>query len=330
VVAEGPILIGGAARNGKSMLAGMIGRASAAYWGVPFELLLNVQPSDAFTLSQSARSRTLRDYVLRRRAISSDRTQTSGPSDFIEANVQDFVIARAAECGGVVPGIAALLDEIARKQNARTWVGADYHAECDFEFLRRKIPGLRLIIVVRDPVEAIAASLYWKTFPDRAAGAQRETAMRVALWKMSVAISLRLAKRYPSEVMVLNSNQVWAGQQNAGGRLAAFIGCMPAKIQGIFDKEPWFTRNSVNEFLGPDGTRRLLLSHNEVAAIEKATTSLLAAFGGATPALPPVLRLAARFPRLARHLIMLRYRPRQRLMRNVSALRRAARLATTF
>jgi hypothetical protein len=227
-------------------------------------------------------------------------------------------------------GITALLDGIARDHGACIWVGADYHVECDYQFLWQKVPGLRIIVAVRDPVEAVAASLYWRTFPRRAAGAQCEMAMRVALWKMSVSIALYLAARYPRDVLLLDMNKVWSGREDSIGRLASFIDCETAQAQKVFISEPWFCKNSTDEFLCPDGERRTLLTAEEIMNIERATASLRRSMCRGTGTLRSWQRLAGRFPRTARNLISFRYRPRQRIKRGVSIFWRAVRLAVTY
>lgn len=326
-----PILIGGPSRNGKTMLTGMIGAAATGYYGMPFELLLNVYMGDR-AFSRAGRRRILDDYIGAPRAVTPDRAGALTPADFCDAVGIDALVDEAAGQGSVVGGIATILDHISAHNAERGWIGADYHGECDHACLRGRVPGLRLIVAMRDPVESVAASLYWRTYPDRLADDGTETAFRVALWNLAAATGLALAKRLPGEVLILDMNGLWRGEPDCVDGLARFLGCDASALASAAEVRPWFGRVGWGLFLCPDAAERPLLSEAEIRAVEAGTAPIrgaLQAYGrrasAASTRLPVRWAAAARAPRAARHLIALRYRPRQRVARSVSRLKRALR-----
>ena len=318
-----PVVVGGPARNGKTMLTAMIGAADTPYFGAPFELLLNVYGGAAGARTRAARARALREYCTARRATSPDRSRTAAPADFIGSESLEGIVEAAADAPGAAAGAVRILDAIAAGQGRASWIGADYHAECDYRRLRAVRPGLRLIVALRDPVEAVADSLYWRTFPERTGAAGNELRFRTSLWNLAAAAGLALARRFPGDVLLLGMNRLWAGDEPSVARLAAFVGCEAGAISP--ERRTWFSRGPGGTFLCPDGSARPLLDEAEVRLIESRTRHLRAALGGAAP-VPATAALAVRMPVVARDLITLRYRPRRRFARSVARLRRAVRL----
>lgn len=326
-----PILVGGPARNGKTMLSGMIGGASVSYFGVPFELLLNVYMSDWAAWRHSARRKVIKEYVLRRRSISPDGSAVSGPVDFIGADELAGLLDEASRQGGIVQGSAFILAQIAKRSGAETWIGADYHAELDYRRLAAVIPGLRLIIAMRDPVESVCASLYWRHYPKRHPSALRELRFRIASWRLAAAVALRLKQNSFGEVLVLDMNRLWSGETKMVDALATFLRCDANRLRPAVLARPWFSRNEEGHFLCPDGTEQALLSAAEVNEIETATAQttkvLHQAKQGNTShpiSLPGLYTIMARTPSVSRFLLTLRHRPRERMVKSLSRIRRSA------
>jgi hypothetical protein len=332
----GPVLVGGPARNGKTMLANMIGGASISYFGIPFELLLNVYKLDWTAWRRTGRRNVLEEYVQRRRSIVPDGSKTSGPSDFIAVSELCDLLEGASWQGGIVQGVAYILAQIARRRGAKTWIGADYHAECDYRRLASVIPGLRLIVAMRDPLEAVCASLYWRHYPQRHPSASSELKYRVAAWRLAAAVALRLKQTHPDDVLILDMNRLWSGETKSIDALAAFLHCDAQKLRPAVLGRPWFSRTEGGRFLCPDGSERALLSTAEIDDIETATAQIAKALDqaeqGVAPrsiALPGIISAMARAPRISRFLVTSRHRPRERLAKSLSRIRRSVRLLAT-
>lgn len=324
-----PIIVGGPARCGKTSLVTQVGKACKNYFCAPFELLLRVYMWDLAVLGAAARTLVLGEYIDRSRSINADRSKQSAPRDFLSSGERQAVLDMAARDRTMLSGIVVVLNCIAETEKARTWIGNDYHAECDYRMLRRKISGLRLIAVFRDPVEAVCAALYWRTYPSCIENARREMKFRIASWRLAANIALGLRRSFPDDVLIVDSNRLWSGDVSEIDRIAEFIGCSPAALAREITDRPWFSREG-QEFFCPDGTFQRLLCEDDIVEIEARTHSLksvLAANAGAiTDGLPASSILQARFPVTARFVLTLRYWPIQRVTRMMSRLKRTVRL----
>ena len=62
--------------------------------------------------------------------------------------------------------IIDLIDQVTSHNNKNKWVAADLNAEMIFENLKKIKKDLFLIVLMRNPLEAICASLYWRNYPN--------------------------------------------------------------------------------------------------------------------------------------------------------------------
>lgn len=325
---KGPVLIGGHSRAGKTTLVGIADTACPHYAGLPFELLLNVYPSIWGAFNAGSRRKVLLEYLTAQRAITPDRSRHAAPADNLdEASIQTLA-SDAARGSGITEGIGVILQSIAEHRGATSWIGADYHAECDYRRLRRAIPGLRLIVVLRDPVASVCASLYWRTFPSRMVDANKEIRFRTAAWRMSACAGHALARKFPNEVAIIDYDRLWKKDESTIAHLSQFLGCDAKALKDAAPKQPWFSRVEGDLFACPDGNYRPLLNKKEIGLIENDTADLACILSEGGQAKLRGMQLAAYAPALSRYLLALRRNPRARIMRSMSRLKRSLKLMT--
>ncbi|MCG8507601.1 MAG: hypothetical protein MI741_00085 [Rhodospirillales bacterium] len=261
-------LIGGPARCGKSALAEALSRRDGSLAVMRVDALLHRYRGDGpFRTDTEARA-FLQTYLERPRFMDPQRSETLRPMDDFpapSAEILDEASPRAGMDGLGV--IAAALDAMARMRGRPGWVALDLHPEVHFRAYADAISELNLAVCVRDPLEAVAAALYWRTYPQRAAQVNRRLGHAAALWRLSVAIALNLREVFPDRVTLISSNDMFAGQAPLPPDLATTA----ADFARLFGGSPYFASRQTDgrlEFHCPDGSWRQLLDDDEIAAME--------------------------------------------------------------
>ena len=101
--------------------------------------------------------------------------------------------------------IIDLLDQVTLHNKRKKWVAADLNAEMIFERLKRIKKDLFLIVLMRNPVEAICASLYWRSYPSIC-----QNSNKVFLYKLlSCKLTLFVAKKTKKKISKLSKNYLF-------------------------------------------------------------------------------------------------------------------------
>ena len=261
-----PWLIGGPARCGKSSLARAVAATGGGPAVLPVDALFPAYLRRRFPFFRRNRQRILRDYLLRPRYTDPGRSRTVRPIDAFTSPIEEIVDAIVAgEAKHHITLFAAALDRLAQEQGRKTWLAVDVHPELQFHVLRRLVPGLRLIVMLRDAREAVAASLYWRGFPKRTQSGHKQFHYRLLLWVLSAQTGFDLAAAEPETVVVVSFNGLLAGADQGMGRT---LDLDADSFANTFDGLPLFSFDPDRGFLCPDGEWRPLLSAEEMALIE--------------------------------------------------------------
>ena len=261
-----PWLIGGPARCGKSSLARAIAGTGRGPAVLPVDALFPAYLRRRFLFFRSLRPKILRDYLLRPRYMDPSRSQTVRPIDAFTSPIEEIVdTVLTREAKHHITLFAAALDQLADEQGRETWLAVDLHPELQFHVLRRLAPGLRLIVMLRDPREAITASLYWRDFPERIESEHKQFLYRLLLWVLSARTGFDLAATNPESVVVVNFNGLLAG---ADGGMGSTLDLDADSFLKAFVGLPLFSFDPARGFLCPDGDWRPLLSTEEMTLIE--------------------------------------------------------------
>ncbi len=261
-------LIAGPARCGKSTLAAsLVGKIDSSAI-LTVDALFPAFHSSKALRSLDDRIRFVGDYLRRPRFTDPNRETVRCPADDMGDSFE-AVVAETVKEDTLDPVrlIGAALDTWAEKIGEKAWIAPDLHAEIYFESLMRVLPNLRMIVLLRDPRETVAASLYWRTYPDRLAGGWRMMLHKLLLWCLSADVGYRLSQAMPGRVGVVFANlPSQAVPEIFSEPLPGFV--IPSKlISG--DTLQYFSYTKGRGWLGPDECWQPLLSDQERCVIEQ-------------------------------------------------------------
>ena len=157
----------------------------------------------------------------------------------------------------------------ADQMNSDTWVACDLHPEFRYKKLRKYIPGLNMAIMLRDPRESIAASLYWRDYPNRCNKNKLIFFHRLQMWVLSAKMGITYEN--DNNIKTFNFNKIIRKDKNERKRLLKTFALDP-DVSFIEEHEtPHFTYKCDRGFYCPDKVWRPLLSEAEIGIIEKIT-----------------------------------------------------------
>ena len=104
----------------------------------------------------------LKNYALKTRYVDSKKKKTAV---LLKIKIQEYNTKIKFEKKKMPNYIIDLLDRVTLHNKKKKWVAADLNAEMIFERLKKIKKDLFLIVLMRNPVEAICASLYWRSYP---------------------------------------------------------------------------------------------------------------------------------------------------------------------
>ena len=148
----------------------------------------------------------------------------------------------------------------------------ELHAELYYKKLIKEIPSLRLVVLLRDPREALAAVLYWKTFPNRIKNSDCVIIHKLFLWCLAAEVGRHHAKTMPDLVSVVYLDDVNNIQSSIFGKFLKHKTDIDKKII-LKQNSLYFSYDSLHGFLGPNGEYSHLLSAGELYMIETITKS---------------------------------------------------------
>ncbi|MBZ0147308.1 MAG: hypothetical protein K8F62_07145 [Pseudorhodoplanes sp.] len=304
-------LVGGPSRNGKTTLVRALDE-SGALASLPVEALFTVYLDARFSNPTAA----VLDYLQRPRWTDPARTVAMTPADcFI---VPAETIARnTASNTRPLQAIAGALDVMAQERGRPGWITCDLLPETRWRELRREIPGLRLLVVLRDPRAACCASLYWRSYPERDPDATTTLEFAAFQWSLAARTAFGLQSQHPDEVEVVCFDDLIARQPDTLRNISTLLRADSERLAAALPRQPWFSRIG-DGFLTPDGSVAPLLSSQELNLIESIAWPWMARLNlsCSESRLPAPMRarvllvLAKVSPELARMLGQWHYRPK--------------------
>lgn len=256
------ILVGGPARCGKTTTARLLGTQNqdCLYLGVDalFPAMLR---RPLLNRIRSCRD-TVAHFLSRPRYQDDDRLVTESALTYSPVALETLLNNAGIKQGDhPVAAYGRTIDAMATAQGATAWIAFDVHPEFRFHVLRHMIPGLQLLLVFRDPLEAIAAQIYWRQ--DSSYRHSRKRFRRAfLLWALSAQVAIDLRRKHPADVAVLALPDVL---DNAGER-AVFGVPLHRPANTIKTPDLLYSKHATGYRL-PNGTIAPLLSEAEEQAI---------------------------------------------------------------
>ena len=346
-----PWIVGGPGRCGKTHLVLTLWRLEGPVAGFPLEGLFTVYSRRRFPFFRARSRQILEEYLTRSRFIDVERHTSESPLAYFSSSISDLKAALPEERGHPVALIGWALSRFARENGRRTWAAFDLHPEFLYPRFRRRLPGLRLAVMVRDPREAICAMLFWRGDPG--GGAERDARFKhsLILWCLGVQTGSALARRWPDDVHLFDFNALVSGDESEFAHVARCFGLDVGAVRKAYDIRPHFQYTAGEGFLAPDGRSAMLLRAGELSEIailagpydRKAATDVRTVPNGPRPRrgfllfARAVLTLGRVTPGFARAIVDFAYYPhrstRRRvngLYRRVKDLARGLRLSVSF
>ena len=264
------VIIGGSSRSGKTWLANNIDLTELKGLSFDFELLFNVYIFYLWPKKIYKREKILLNYINRPRAVNPEKTKFSSPAMYLKRKEIKFIVKISSKCENILVALNSILNYICFVHNKLFWVGADYHAEHLYYKYKNYIQDLRLITCVRNPLEVVCASLYWRTYPNKIKKAEREINKRIFLWKSSILFGNNKSK----STLIINMNKLVSKNHHEIKKLYNFFVLDQSNeiqiIKNLNSLNFWFSKKN-EKFLSPSGNFEDLLTKKDIYKIDRET-----------------------------------------------------------
>ena len=266
-------LIAGPARCGKSQMALYLQQQSGISASIlTVDALLPFFARSDIKYRKEAAQQFLSEYLKRPRFMDAKRSNSRVPLDDMLVSEGDIINSiEYAELETAVTLIGKSLSQWTELESHSAWFAPDLHAELFYKTLTHDIPSLKLLVLLRDPREALAAALYWRTYPNRIKYSGRVFLHKLLLWCLAADVGWRYAKEMPGQVTVMYLNEVNDMQDNIFGKLLDTKYDSDARSL-LKPDSLYFSYDPVYGFIGPDGIRSPLLTDSEIYLIETLTS----------------------------------------------------------
>ena len=164
--------------------------------------------------------------------------------------------------------IIDLLDRVTLHNKRKKWVAADLNAEMIFERLKRIKKDLFLIVLMRNPVEAICASLYWRSYPSICQNSNKVFLYKLLSWKLTLFVAKKTKKKISNSVKIIYFNEL---KKNSTDNLTFFEERF--NLKKSFFKKNYFDYDKQKGTFCPDKKWNHLLKESDVNFIKKMTSS---------------------------------------------------------
>ena len=274
-ISNGPWIIGGAGRSGKTTLVNLIDRSESPIAGMPLEMLLSIYDKRLFLNFSSKKLRILVEYLSRPRYVDINRDESVQPISLFKNSLQELKAAIPDEIKNVIQLIDWILQRFAEDRGCDTWAAFDLYPEFRYEIFLRFIPGLKLGIMIRDPRESLCEIMYWRHYPGRSPDGERRFKHALIMGALSADVVHRLKSKYPDKVYIFFFNGLINREVNMMKYFSDIIEIDEKSVDEVISYKPYYSFKSGDKFLTPDNDYKKLLSPSELKMIEVICKPLL-------------------------------------------------------
>lgn len=158
--------------------------------------------------------------------------------------------------------IISIFDSWIKLKKKKYWIVPDLNAEIYCQELFQFKSNLFVIFIFRNPIEAITASLYWRTYPKKN-NSFAFFIYKIILWNLSYFISVRIKNKMPDSVDIINYENFFVDLKKN-----KLIKKFNLKLKKFNNDDTFFNFKNSKGWLCPDGKYRNLLSENEKNLIQ--------------------------------------------------------------
>lgn len=265
----------------------------------------------------------MHEYLNRPRYMDAARTRVGYPHEYFNVDAENLIRELPGTVDNPIALFGWLLDRYAAAHDKPHWAVFDLLPELRYTTYQRLIPGIQLAVMRRDPEEAIAEGLFWRTYPDPPVDRTQRFKSMLFQWCLSSVVTQSLLMRFGDDVTSFSFNRLLAADKDEQQRLAETFDMDRSAIQEAFAFEPQFRFRRDQGFRGPDGVWRNLLTAEELKHIDAAVNGNARYFE-----IRILLALAPHMPALTRSISDFIMYPRVSTIRRLNALRQRGKDAT--
>ena len=203
------VIIGGSSRSGKTTLIQLINQSSSSiHKGFPVEGLFRSFINKRPIFFDIRKKLILDRYLQTPRNITDKKTKVALPIDYYNQKLDDIIKNIPGSVNNNILLLNYCYEAFAQESGKDFWAACDTYPEFLFEKMKKKLPELKLICLIRDPREVISAGLYWRTYPKRSKGKPDKLKYRLMMWLLSVNCIIKLSKKFKDDICIIyfNSN----------------------------------------------------------------------------------------------------------------------------
>ena len=285
-------------------------------FGFPLEAVFHVYDKRVFLFFEQQLHKIVEEYINRPRYIDGSRSAIKTPAEFINSHGRQLLNDVPKTIDNQVSLLSWILQQIALSHDKRTWAAFDLHPEFRYTLYRSKIPNLRLAVMQRQPESAVAAAMYWRTWPQPPS--DRHTRFRniLGLLALSQQVSRNLSRTNPNDVITMSLDLLCEKNDQELRNAANFFQSDKIDFYSNFDFTPHFRFEKSRGFYTPGGTWEHLLTKSELETIRSTT------LGNHTGIyLKSIIAVGWRRPIAARKLSEFYLYPKQSLIRQLNAVK---------
>jgi len=268
---NGPMIIGGPSRCGKTTLLKILNNEKQTkFAGLPVEGLLKIYARNKKLHSTKEKKLFINEYLKRQRNISEIKSEVARPIDYFKSTIPEVLAKIPKNIFTDTELLNNILKIYSQDMKKEYWCVCDTHPEFYFEKIKKYISNLKLIVLIRDPREALCAGLYWRTFPNRSKSKSDSIPYRLSLWILSIEKSLDLIRKFPNDVGIVFFNS----KNNLYHSISDYIEIGNNENFNSAEINKFFSYKR-NKFLSPDGKWESLINSQELSLIEKFSINYL-------------------------------------------------------
>lgn len=217
--------------------------------------------------------------MYQKRKIDEHATGYSRPIDYFRAEFDQIYLAMPQKFRHPLELFSAALDVYAQEQGSQAWAVNDIHAERNFAEYRAFIHNLHLIVVLRDPREAVCHAVYWQSYPDRNHVAQQRLEYFTLMWIYTALAYMELKARWPDAVSLFYFNKLIQGDADNCRKMSRLLDLPETCFADCLSDKAVHYNYYAGTFMSPAGRYERLLTRQELSFIEQCTFPLLQKLG---------------------------------------------------
>ena len=194
---QNPFIVGGTGRVGKSLLLKKISEnKDLDYSLLQEDAKINKNLSKRHINNIKEEKEFLIKYLSTSRFIDKDNKHTKKLIDNFNFSVGEFIkkVKKKSYPISPISSIFSCFDLLAKETNKNSWGVCDIHSEFYYEKYKKVCKNLKILILNRDPIEAICAHLYWRTYPIALNDYKRNFWYALTFWLITRRIGKSLKK----------------------------------------------------------------------------------------------------------------------------------------